>query len=82
MVSITKRDGRIEEYIPEKLVVSAIKAGATPKDAREIAKEVEKKLASNTSTSQIRKMVLEGLRKRNPSWEENWLVYDRAVKRI
>jgi hypothetical protein len=28
MIKVTKRDGRVEEFIPEKIVVSAVKTGA------------------------------------------------------
>lgn len=32
-------------------------------------------------SGEIRRRVLEQLHDRNPEWEENWLVYDRAVKK-
>ena len=41
MVKVVKRDGRMEEFIPEKIVVSVLKAGAPPDVARMIAKKVE-----------------------------------------
>lgn len=36
---VIKKDGRKEEFIPEKIVVSAIKSGASVNKAREIAKK-------------------------------------------
>jgi transcriptional repressor NrdR len=81
MPKVTKRDGRTEEFIPEKLVVSVVKVGAPVDVAREIAKEVQKKLKEKASTTEIRKLVLEELRKRKPVWEQDWYVYERVVKK-
>jgi hypothetical protein len=44
MVKVTKRDGRTEDFVYEKVVVSCIKSGAPVDVAREIAKGVEKEL--------------------------------------
>lgn len=81
MANVTKRDGRTEEFMPEKIVVSAVKSGATPGAAREIAGEVERSAGGTISTREIRERVLEGLERRNPEWRRNWEVYDQAVKR-
>jgi hypothetical protein len=81
MTNVSKRDGRTEEFMPEKIVVSAVKSGATPEAAREIAGEVEKNAGGTVSTEQIRGQMLEGLGRRNPDWRRNWEVYDQAVKR-
>jgi transcriptional repressor NrdR len=43
-IVVIKRDGSKEEFIPEKIVVSCLKAGATLEVARKIAKIVEAKL--------------------------------------
>jgi transcriptional regulator NrdR family protein len=81
MTRVTKRDGRTEEFMPEKIVVSAVKSGATPEAAREIAGEVERGAGESIDSEQIRARVLEGLGRRNPEWRRNWEVYDQAVKR-
>ena len=39
---VIKRDGRKEEFIPEKIVVAAVKSGAPVDKAREIAEKVKK----------------------------------------
>ncbi len=81
MPSIIKRNGEEEGFIPEKIVVSCIKAGATPSIAREIAKEVESIIPDKVESKEVRKIVLEALEKRNPKWAENWRIYDRAIKK-
>ncbi|MFX1486343.1 MAG: ATP cone domain-containing protein [Promethearchaeota archaeon] len=81
MVKIEKRDGRSEDFVAEKVVVSAVKSGASAEVARKMAEEIEGRVKEGTSTKEIKRMVLEMLRKRNPEWEKNWLIYDRAVKK-
>ncbi|MDD1719241.1 MAG: ATPase [Methanoregulaceae archaeon] len=65
----------------EKIVVSAVKSGAKPEDARMIAKEIENKSPDGIQTKDIRTKVLAMLRQQNPALEKNWLVYDQAVKK-
>jgi transcriptional repressor NrdR len=81
MVEIKKRNGKTEQFIPEKIVVSAIKSGARPEDARKIAKDIEASVKSGTTTEEIRGKVLGMLRAKNPALEQNWLVYDQAIKK-
>jgi len=78
---VKKRDGSKQEFIQEKIVVSAIKSGASAEVARRIAKEVESELSQEASTSDIRRNVLAKLARENKEWEEDWRMYDRAVKR-
>ena len=81
MVRVKKRDGRSEDFIAEKVVVSMVKSGAPADVAREIAENIEAEVHEGISTRDIKRRVLEELRKKNPEWEENWLVYDRSVKK-
>jgi len=80
-MQVVKRNGALEEFMPEKIVVSCTKAGATPDVARQISKTIQSKASDKMHTSEIRKMALEQLRQKNRRWEENWLTYDRAVKK-
>jgi hypothetical protein len=41
---VMKRDGRTEEFIPEKIIVSIIKVGAPIDLARQIAKDIQSKV--------------------------------------
>ena len=86
-MKVAKRDGRTEDFVIEKVVVSMVKSGAPADVAREIAKNIESEatgisaVAVGIPTEDIRTKILGELRKRNPEWEENWLIYDRAVKK-
>lgn len=84
-VVVVKRDGSEEEFIPEKIVVSCLKSGATIEAARNIAKIVEarileKKLEKITA-KELTGWVLELLKKEYEEWYRNWIIFDRAVKR-
>ena len=78
---VVKRDGRTEEFIPEKIIVSIIKVGAPADLARQIAKDIQSKVKDKISTAEIRRIVLEDLRKSKPLWEQDWLLYERVVKK-
>jgi len=84
-IAVIKRDGSKEEFIPEKIVVSCLKAGATLEVARKIAKIVEAKLleqnVKEVTAKDLTRMILELLRKENEEWYRNWIVFDRAIKR-
>jgi transcriptional regulator NrdR family protein len=81
MVQVTKRDGRKEPFVPEKIVVSMIKTGAPADYARKAAQDIGKDAVDSIATREIRKRTLAALREKNPDWERNWLVYDGAVKK-
>jgi len=80
---IKKRDGKKEQFIPEKIVVSSLKAGAPAEVAREIAEKIEAQLSdlNEMSTTELRVMILKMLSEKNPEWKENWLAYDKSVKK-
>jgi len=84
-ITVVKRDGSKEEFVPEKIVVSCLKSGATVEAARRIAKIVEARLlekgASEVSAKELTRMILELLKKESEEWYRNWIVFDRAVKR-
>ena len=44
MTKVVKRNGRVEQFVPEKLVVSVLKVGVPLNVARKIAKDVQAKL--------------------------------------
>ncbi|KYK22632.1 ATPase [Thermoplasmatales archaeon SM1-50] len=79
---VIKKDGRIEPFIKEKIVVSAIKTGANVKIARDIAKKIGNKPEENIRTSWIRQYVLKELEQHNPDWPKRWYNYDKNIKRL
>ena len=81
MVSVKKRDGRMEAFVPEKIVVSAIKTGAAPEVARAIARTIGNSVKDGETTQEIKGKVLSMLKADNPAWEQNWKVFDTAVKK-
>ena len=81
MVKVVKRNGTVEGFIPEKIVVSCVKAGVPVSIAREIAAFVEAKMKVETSTAEIRRFVLWLLQQKNPEWEKNWLKYEETIKK-
>lgn len=80
-VKIVKVDGRSEEFDSQKIVNSCMAAGAPEDVAREIARSVEERAKEGMTTREIREMVLDELGKRNPEWRDNWVFYDRIVKK-
>ena len=81
MIMVKKRDGRKEPFIPEKIIVSAIKSGSPPDYARTIAQDIERSAKDGATTQEIKSKVLSMLKSKNPEWERNWVVYDTAVKK-
>lgn len=83
MVKVIKRDGREEEFIPEKIVVSVLKTGAPIDIARKIARKIECAVSDSEAVTakDLAKMILAELKKANEEWYRSWIVFDRAVKR-
>ncbi|MFE3846343.1 ATP cone domain-containing protein [Thermoplasmatota archaeon] len=79
---VIKKDGRKEPFIKEKIIVSAVKTGASVEIARKIAEEIEEHPDENLKTIWIRKLVLGKLELHNPDWPKKWYNYDKNVKRI
>ncbi|MCC6040051.1 MAG: ATPase [Thermofilum sp.] len=84
-IIVVKRDGSREEFAPEKIVVSCLKAGATLEAARRIAKIVEgdllRRRVQEVTTKELMREVLSLLKEENEEWYRNWIIFDRAVKR-
>ncbi len=80
--TVIKRDGQKESFIKEKIVVSAVKTGASLEVARGIADKIEKHPKEEVKTSEIRKNVLDELTLHNPDLPKRWLSYDKSVKRL
>lgn len=81
MTTVSKRDGRNEEFAEEKIIASATKSGAPPEVGREIAERIHNTAGASISTREIRERVLDDLGRTNPQWRRNWEAYDQAVKK-
>jgi transcriptional regulator NrdR family protein len=79
---IIKKNGDKEQFIKEKIVVSAVKAGAPVDLARDIAKQVERHPEDELKTKWIRQYVLNKLKYHNSKWHDNWINYDEGIKRL
>jgi len=82
-MKIRKRNGKREDFIREKIVVSVLKAGGNIRRARNIARQVERVVSrsSAATTRQIRTEVLDRLRSRDAKAYRGWLAYDKQYKR-
>ncbi len=81
-MEVRKRAGTTEIFMPEKIVVSAVKSGCPYEVAREIASTLESRSESSITTSEIREFVLSEMRARGAtSAAESWESYEREHKR-
>ena len=82
-MKVLKINGRSEEYIPEKLVASIVKAGAPAEIAREIARRAEEKFSAvpEVKSHEIREFALSELKEKHAEAYENWRSYERLVKK-
>ena len=80
--TVIKKDGRKEDFIKEKIVVSTLKTGAPVDVARTIADKIQKETNKDITTSDIRESVLHELHKHNPEWSKRWISYDKGIKRL
>lgn len=79
---VIKKSGKKEKFIKEKIVVSAVKSGASVEVARDVAEKVEQHPKEEIHTHEIRKSVLDELKLHNPDLPKRWLNYDKNVKRL
>jgi len=81
-MKVMKRDGSTEVFMPEKVVVSAVKSGAPYETARDIASSLSKRSESTMKSSEIRTHVLSELRSRKAaSAADAWESYDSTHKK-
>lgn len=81
-MEVKKRDGSTEVFLAEKVVVSAVKSGASPEVAREIASSLSSRTEKTMESSEIREYVLTELRSKGAaSAADSWESYDRERKK-
>ena len=80
VTSIKKRNGAMEEFMPEKTVVSLVRSGVGLSQARQEAKQIESQVAKLGTSEAIRNQVLKDLKGEYPRLAQDWQTYDRIVK--
>ncbi len=81
-MEIKKRSGSTEVFMPEKVVVSAVKCGCPYNTAREIASSLSSRTEAVMESTEIRKYVLSELRlKGQSSAADSWESYDKEKKK-
>ncbi len=81
-VKVIKKNGKKEDFVVEKVVMSCLKSGANLETARRIAKIVEGRALEKgeISTKEIANLVLRYLKQANPNWHRSWVIYTRYAK--
>ena len=81
-MQIKKRDGSLEPYMPEKVVVSAVKSGAPVQTARDIAASLSTRTEPVMKSTDVRTHVLSELRSKGAAKSaDTWEAYDRKHKK-
>ncbi|MEB3825203.1 MAG: hypothetical protein LRS47_00865 [Desulfurococcales archaeon] len=80
---VRKRNGSIEEYIPEKLIVSINKNGVPISAAREIERSIRGEVEGKdyVSTLELAYHALTRVRKYGEPYFQSWIYYDINHKR-
>lgn len=68
-------------YNEDKIVKSLLNAGVPDKTAKEIVETIQEQLKDGITTQEIRNMLLKELEQRNEEWYDNWIFYERIVKK-
>ncbi len=80
-MEIKKRDGSLEAFMPEKVVVSIVKSGAPYEEARSIAESLSKRSESTMESSMLRDHIHSELKSRGfTSAVEEWNKYEQSKR--
>ncbi len=83
-IKVVKASGKTEEFLPEKIVLSIYRTGATPEVARKIAAIVTGKVLESgknkVETKELGRLILRYLKKENEQWHKNWIIFTRKAK--
>ncbi len=82
-MQVKKKDGTLEVFMPEKIVVSIVKSGASYEIAREIAASVSNRSDNVIESSAIREIVLSELTSRGQrDAVDHWHSYEQQRRTI
>ncbi len=83
MTKVKKRDGRLEEFKESKIVAACKKAGATARQASDIAKDVSAKVVGKVTVTaeEISKMVVKSLKEVNKNAAGTFVKFKKKLSR-
>lgn len=82
-IKIKKRDGRLEDYIYDKLLASITKAGVVIEDAESLAKEVESWLSEESKKGyvesvEVRNVVFNKMNSEFPAEADSYQAFKKS----
>lgn len=80
-VKVVKKDGSREDFKRKKIEKACKGSGASSKDAKRIAEEIEREAYDGIRTSEIRNMVLERLRRVDSRLASSWMEFESKKKK-
>lgn len=78
---IVKMDGSSQTFEKQKIINSLLNAGVPEDIAFDIADKISTQIEVEVTTREIRGLLLEELQKRNEDWYDNYIFFDRIVKK-
>ncbi|MEM5882108.1 MAG: ATP cone domain-containing protein [Candidatus Aenigmatarchaeota archaeon] len=83
-IKVKKKDGRIEDFVIEKIVVSILRSGADIETSRKIAYmtlgKILEKNKKEITTKELTKIILDLLKKEDKLAYKNWLMFNKYLK--
>jgi len=82
MIHIKKKDGRSENFLPEKVQFSVLNAGGSVDDAKLVVQKIDGIAYDGITTDEIATQVRELLRNLNPDAARNYEKYYKDFKQV
>ncbi|MHA1753996.1 MAG: ATP cone domain-containing protein [Candidatus Odinarchaeia archaeon] len=80
LIRVIKKFNKIEEFNPQKIFQTCLRAGATEKLAQEVTNEVSKKVYDGITTKEILSLVIKTLKKMNKSIAARYNLKDSLIR--
>jgi len=84
-IKVKKRDGRLEDFIIEKIIVGLLRSGANIHTARKIAYivlgKILEKNKKEVSTKELANQILKLLKKEDKNAYKNWIIFNKYLKK-
>jgi len=76
-MQVVKKDGTREDFDKQKIINSCLSAGLAPDVAEKIGNEIENLAYDGMETKEIRILVLNKVRKEDPSCAQKWIDFEQ-----